>query len=156
MAKRESGFTLVEALIAIVVLVFGLIAIAQLFVVASQSNVTARKATAAADTSSEVIERLMALPFDSLKQGGSVLDPAMELTDSTPTDFAVENYQIVQDVPGVGRVLTCWQIGGVATDLVAIHVRSQVVGLLSGLSKAEFTTFRARVVPPSPSPTPGS
>ena len=146
MARRESGFTLVEALIAIVVLMFGLVAIAQLFVVASQSNVTARRATAAANASSQVMDMLMAAPFDALATGGGVTDADMKSTGA-PESFAVTNYKLRQNVPGVGEVLTCWHIGLVSgnTELVAIQVRSEAVGLMSALSRAEFTTLRAKV-----------
>ena len=143
MAKRESGFTLIEAMIAIVILVFGLVAIAQLFVVASRSNVTARQATATADASSEVMDMLMARPYDDLSEGGGVAD-----TDMTP-GTAPTGYSQVKDVPGVGRVLTCWRITSPSTNVLAIHVRSQVVGLMSGLSRAEFVTVRTRTAPPA-------
>jgi type II secretory pathway pseudopilin PulG len=150
MTKRESGFTLVEAMIAIVVLVFGLVAIAQLFVVASQSNVTARKATAAADASTQVMDMLMAAPFDTVSAaaGGSVDISVMTLSGA-PETFDVKNYKLLQKVPGVGPVLTCWEISNLSTDLVAIHVRSQVMGLMSGLTRAEFTTMRAKVERPT-------
>lgn len=150
MTKRESGFTLVEALIAIVVLVFGLIAIAQLFVVASQSNVTARKATAAADASTQVMDMLMAAPFDTVSAaaGGSVEDSTMTLSGA-PSDFNVASHRLWQSVPGVGRIVTSWEITNLGTDLVGIHVRSQVVGLMSALTRAEFTTMRAKVERPT-------
>src|SRR5262249_53016841 len=70
----SSGFTLVEALVAIVILVFGLIAIANLMIVASSSNSVARQATGAATIASLQLEQLKALPFNNagLATGGDV------------------------------------------------------------------------------------
>src|ERR671935_1116877 len=59
----EAGFTLAEALVAILILVVGLMAVTNLMVVSAASNVAANQGTAAATAATEVLERLKALPF---------------------------------------------------------------------------------------------
>jgi type II secretory pathway pseudopilin PulG len=133
MDKQESGFTLVEALIAIVILVFGLIAIANLMIVAASSNSVANQATGAATIASLQLERLKALPFNAagMAAGGDVL--------SDVTGFNRDD-----DLPGVGRIHTRWQIVGTGDpEVLFIRVRSEGTGALSvSRSRAEFTTFR--------------
>ena len=46
-AQREAGFTLIEALVAIVILAFGLMAVTNLLVVAAASNTVGNHSTAA-------------------------------------------------------------------------------------------------------------
>src|SRR5688572_2444174 len=72
---QERGFTLVEALIAMVILVFGIIAVTNLLIVAASSNNVANQGTAATTAATEALERLKAQPFHTLTQGGD-LDPA--------------------------------------------------------------------------------
>jgi prepilin-type N-terminal cleavage/methylation domain-containing protein len=61
---RESGFSLIEVMIAIVVLVFGIVAVANLMVVAAASNSTANHSTSAAALAYEEMERLKARRLD--------------------------------------------------------------------------------------------
>jgi type II secretory pathway pseudopilin PulG len=134
--RGEEGFTLVEALVAIVILVFGLIAITNLMLVAASSNSVANQATAAATIASQRLEQLKALPFLSagLAPGGGVTSDVAGYF-SSPDDA----------VPGAGVIHTRWQIVGTGNpDVIFIRVRSEGTGALSvGRSRAEFTTFRA-------------
>jgi Tfp pilus assembly protein PilV len=127
----QAGFTLMEALIAMMILTFGLIAITNLMVVAASSNSVANQATAAATVASQQLERLKAQSFNTLAAGGDVA-----------TDVNLYNQD--DDLPGVGRIHTRWQITGTGDPAVLfIRVRSEGTGLLSvGRSRAEFTTFR--------------
>ncbi len=72
--RTEAGFTLIEALVAIVVLSFGLIAITNLLVVAASSNTVANQGTAAAAVASRELDRLKSLPFvdPRLAPGGNL------------------------------------------------------------------------------------
>lgn len=131
--SSESGFTLVEALVAIVILVFGLIAVTNLMLVAASSNSVANQATGAATVAAQRLEQLKAEPFTSLVAGGDVA------TDVT-------NFNRDDDLPGVGRIHTRWQVVSIAGDaqVYFIRVRSEGTGALSvGRSRAEFTTFRS-------------
>jgi len=160
----ESGFTLIEALIAIVVLVVGIVAIVNLFVVASTSNAVGNHSTAATGQATETLERLKAIPFLTLTaaMGGSTT--VGDLTTDVGTANCVEdpttppsgycvvpgNYNLARDVPGVGRIKTRWQIvrpGAGGPDTLFIVVRSESMARLTGIrSRSEFTTFRTCTV----------
>ena len=138
MARRgEQGFTLVEALTAIVILSFGLMAVTNLLVVAASSNSVANQSTAAADMAARTMESLKLRPWnDALLAAGGGLATC------------VTNYCQLDDIPGVGRIETRWQIDTVDTRTRFIRVRSEGRGALSGpRSRAEFTTFRSCTMP---------
>ena len=61
--NHERGISLVEALIATGVLVTGIVALLQLFVVATRANVEARAATYATVLALQKMEELRASPF---------------------------------------------------------------------------------------------
>jgi type II secretory pathway pseudopilin PulG len=135
----EEGFTLIEALIAILILVFGLMAIANLYAIAGTSNTVANAGTAAAAAASERMEHLKSLPFDH---------PQMTAQGNLDENSAA-NYWEVQTVPGVGEIRTRWLIEDVGTDpsVKFIAVRSEATGAVTGQrSRAEFTTFRSCTV----------
>src|SRR4051812_4378116 len=71
-AAPQAGFTLVEAMIAIVMLVFGLMAITNLFLVAGTSNTVANHMTATASDASETMDLLKAIPYQNLCVGGDL------------------------------------------------------------------------------------
>jgi Tfp pilus assembly protein PilV len=153
----EAGFTLVEALIAMVVLTFGLIAITNLFVVAASSNSIANHGTAAAAEAAEVMERLKAIRFDNLQAGGDLDTDQGPLTDcdaTAATCVTGTNYNSRRAVLGVGQIKVRWT----TTDIAAagpptkfIRVRAESLAPLAGpRSRAEFTTFRSCTLPSPP------
>ena len=161
----ESGFTLIEALIAIVVLVVGIVAIVNLFVVASTSNAVGNHSTAATGQATETLERLKAIPFLTLTGAMGVATTVGDLSTDlgsspncveTPTTppasycVVAGNYNMARDVPGVGRIKTRWQIvrpGAGGPDTLFIVVRSESTAKLAGArSRSEFTTFRTCTV----------
>jgi type II secretory pathway pseudopilin PulG len=156
----EAGFTLVEALIAILVLVVGIAGIANLFVMASTSNAVGNHSTAATGQATETLERLKAIPFLTITAamgGTTVGDLDLDagtipncVETTTATCVVPGNYNLARDVPGVGRIKTRWQIvrpGAGGPDTLFIVVRSQsTAGLASIRSRSEFTTFRTCTV----------
>jgi len=133
----ESGFTLVEALVAIVILAVGLIAVTNLLVVAATSNTTANHSTAATAIASRVLDTLKALPYDDpgLATGGDLANDAQNIQglDSFRDD----------DVRGVGQIHTRWQVQAAGARILFIQVRSEGrAPLVAGRSRAEFATFR--------------
>ncbi len=130
---QEAGFTLVEALVAIVILAFGLIAITNLLLVAASSNTVANQSTAATTAASQTLDQLRATAFNTLAVGGDVTAD-------------VAGYVRDDQVPGVGLIHTRWQIMNVAPAnprAFFIVVRSEGTGALSqARSRAEFTTIR--------------
>ena len=134
----EAGFTLVEALCAMVILVFGLIAIANLLLVASTSNTTANVSTAATTLAAQQLEVLKAVPFNNdplglLVAGGDLdTDQGGYFADPPP------------EVPGVGQIRVRWKIVDIDVETKFIQVRAESTAPLIGArSRAEFTVFRS-------------
>lgn len=133
-AGSQAGFTLVEALIAMVVLSFGLIAVTNLMLVAATSNGVANQSSAATSVASQQLEQLKACTFT---------DPQLIAGGDLQNDVA--NFSSDTDVPGVGRIHTRWQITDVDATTKYIVVRSEGTGALAGpRSRAQFTTLRVQ------------
>ena len=62
--KREKGFTLLEVIVAISILSFGLLAIASMQISAMRGNSFAGGVTEGTTWAGDQVERLMALPYD--------------------------------------------------------------------------------------------
>jgi type II secretory pathway pseudopilin PulG len=138
---QEAGFTLVEALCAIVILAFGLIAVTNLLLVASTSNTTANMSTAATTLAAQQLENLKAIPFADVN---AIPTPALAAGGDLEADAAgfVSNPPI--DVPGVGQIRVRWLIVDVDTQTKFIAVRAESTAPLIGArSRAEFTVFRS-------------
>jgi len=157
--EPEAGFTLVETLIAIVVLIFGLIAVSNLFAVAGSQNTAANHATAAASLASEVMDRLRAVPFSALREGPLVTTTKLDLhpvfsmgsganaalSKTFPETNCVEpspaatnclaGYDLIRTVPGVGLFEVKWQIIKLSNTLYYIVVRAQSVGMSAGRTR---------------------
>lgn len=145
----EAGFTLVEALVAIVVLVFGLMAVTNLMLVAASSNSVANQGTAAVASAIRAMDMIKATTFGGLSEGGSTFSTTDAATakDCSDPSLVVGDWHCSDDVPGVGSIHTHWWISAaVPADprLLHVRVRSEGTGALSAArSRAEFTTFRA-------------
>jgi Tfp pilus assembly protein PilV len=136
--SQEAGFTLVEAMIAILVLMFGLMAIASLFAVAGTSNSVANQGTAAAAAASQTMERLRAMSYNELQTGGTWSQTTCSAGGTSGPFWRCD------DVQGVGRILSQWQIATVSANTLIIRVRSEGLGPVArGRSRAEFTMFRS-------------
>ena len=142
----ESGFTLVETLVAIVVLVFGLMAVTNLLLVAATSNTVANQASAATASASQVIDLLRSTPWANVAPGGNLTaDTTSPSPDCRALTSPVVAYNCDDVMPGVGVIKTRWQItAGVGTvRLMMITVRSEGTGAMAGArSRATFTTYR--------------
>jgi type II secretory pathway pseudopilin PulG len=141
----EAGFTLVEALVAIVVLVFGLMAVTNLMLVAASSNSVANQGTAAVASATRAMDLLKATTYASLVPGGIPFDATDGGKECTDTTLLVSEWHCNETVPGVGIVHTHWWITATADPrLLYIRVQSEGTGALAGArSRAEFTTFRS-------------
>ncbi len=142
----EAGFTLIEALIAIVVLVFGLMAVTNLMLVAASSNTVANQGTAAVTSATRVMDLIKSTSYANLVAGGIVWEtaPAGGKNCNDPTLVVTDNH-CDEFIPGVGTIHTHWWITA-TPDLRLLHVRarSEGVGSLAGArSRSEFTTFRS-------------
>jgi pilin/secretion family protein with methylation motif len=131
--RSEAGFTLIEAMTAMVVLLVGVASVANLMAVAAASNSIANQSTAAASLASRELERLQAIPYDQLAVGGDV--------DADSAGFFRDD-----PVPGVGNIHTRWVVVAIGGDNQTrfIRVRSEGTGAMSGpRSRAEFTVIRS-------------
>ena len=139
--SREAGFTLVEALCAIVILAFGLIAITNLLLVASTSNTTANLSTGATTLAAQQLEVLKNLPF---ADSNAIPNPALAAGGDLEADQAGFFTDPPAEVPGVGQIRVRWTIVDVDTQTKFIAVRAESTALLIGArSRAEFTVFRS-------------
>lgn len=146
--RAEAGFTLVEALCAIVILSFGLMAIANLIAVAASSNTVANQSTAATTMASQQMETLKSIPFTT--PGTAVFNPVLAPGGDLEADQAGYFTDPPTDVPGVGMIRVRWRITGVPDAVTGaarglfIEVRAEGMAPLAGVrSRAEFTTFRS-------------
>ena len=143
---RESGFTLVETLVAIVVLVFGLMAVTNLLLVAATSNTIANQASAATASASQVMDLMRSTPWASWTVGGNLTaDTTLPSPDCRALLSPTTAYNCDDVIPGVGTVKTRWQItAGVGTlRMLQISVRSEGMGAMAGArSRATFTSYR--------------
>jgi type II secretory pathway pseudopilin PulG len=165
----QAGFTLVEALVAIVVLVFGLMAVTNLLLVAASSNTVANQGTAAVAGATQVMDFLKLTDFTLLPLGGNAFDATDGGPDCNDPLLTAGDFHCTTSTPGVGNVHVHWFITATGENrMLYIQVQAEGVGALTGQrSRAEFTTFRsctdtapavacpaAAPVPPQPPPPP--
>jgi Tfp pilus assembly protein PilV len=148
-SHREAGFTLIEALTAIVILSFGLMAVTNLLIVAASSNAVANQSTAATNSASQVLEQLRSVSFQNLKKGGDLGEDKGTIPPvacNAPLVMPTPTYNCNDDIPGVGRIHTRWTIEDTNppnTQARFITVRSDGTGALTGArARAQFTTIR--------------
>jgi type IV pilus assembly protein PilV len=153
--KGEGGFTLVEVLVAIVILTVGLLSLAQMMVLATSSNTLSGRMTSSAALAKEQLERLKAAPY--------YLDPRAQarnplLADGGGLDSTEPGYVQYYDPDGIplpgeaGAMFEVrWEIETVPSPLPLSMIRIRVRCLPAAgmedqfavIGDARFTTFRA-------------
>jgi type IV pilus assembly protein PilV len=98
--KNQGGFTLIEVLIAMAILSFGLLSVAGMQSVAIHVNSSANKLTRATTLAQDKIEELLALPFTHVN-----------LRDQNPDDCEMHN----EANPPEGYTLS-WCVQGLDTN----------------------------------------
>ena len=140
-AAEEAGFTLVEALFAMVILIFGLLAVTNLLIVGASSNSVANQSSATTALASEQLERLKATTFTALAPGGSLTADNVYFRDDA--------------IDGVGPMKTRWVITSPSNQTRFIQVRSEPLGgFMKTRARAEFSTFRTCTAQPMGCPAP--
>ena len=76
----NEGFTLVEVMIGMAIFLIGFLAIGTMQIAAINGNSAAREATEAATRATSQLETLIALPFESIDDGGPVTDGAYRVS----------------------------------------------------------------------------
>jgi prepilin-type N-terminal cleavage/methylation domain-containing protein len=121
----DAGFTLVEVLVAIVVLVFGLIAVTNLLLVGASNNTAANLGTASTAAAGQQMELLKATAFSDLI--------GMAATGSQQVNM-----------PGTGAIQVSWTLERLNPQLMFITVQAEGSGpMVAARSRAILTTFRA-------------
>jgi prepilin-type N-terminal cleavage/methylation domain-containing protein len=130
--RPDAGFTLIETLVAIVILVFGLMAVTNLMVIGATSNNVANQSSAATTQASQTLEDLKRTSYTALTVGGSL---TADLPGFSRNDV----------VPGVGVINTRWIVVDPGDPQVRfITVQSEGTALLMrARSRATFSTFRS-------------
>ena len=127
----QAGFTLVEAVIAMVVFIVGIMAVSNMFLIAAAQTNMANCMTAATAEATQAMDILKATPITELAEGG-------DLDDSIP-EYSPSNF-----VHGVARIETRWTIENVNGALF-ITVRAEPVSAIGGNAGAvSFSTFRSQ------------
>jgi prepilin-type N-terminal cleavage/methylation domain-containing protein len=80
--KQESGFTLLEVIVAIAILTFGILAVASTQVTAIRGNAFASGTTEATTWASDHMENLVALPWDDVNVADTDADGTAGLDDT--------------------------------------------------------------------------
>jgi Tfp pilus assembly protein PilV len=133
--RSESGFSLAEVLIALVVSMTGLLSLAQLLTVTTGAEAKARNGTQAARMAQDKLDDLMKRSFDA--------DPSLQITP-IGTDSLAANVANYFDTPTT-TVTRRWIVSagpaGTATRVVTVRVR-----ITSGLAPrtVDLTTLVRR------------
>jgi type II secretory pathway pseudopilin PulG len=159
--RQERGFTLIEAMIAIVILIFGLAAVANLMVVAGSSNTAANHSTAAATVAKQQMELLKSTRYDQLVVGGSIdadvgaagecgvtpiNTPGVYNCDSSK-NASGPNPLFDVDYKGVGTMHVRWRIwppvamGSLTTSFIQVAAESTAPAM-GRRSRVVLTTYR--------------
>jgi type IV pilus assembly protein PilV len=132
---RNDGFTLLEVLIAVVVLAFGLLAIAQMQVIAIRFNYQGRDATEAVTLARHQLELLKTLPFDNANLADTDDTNNGDLYDTVTIDHADPNNPID------GKYTRIWNVADFGGTTKSVMI---VVSWLSGPNRiprqVEFPT----------------
>ena len=149
--RKDEGFSLIEVMMAIVILTVGLLSLAQMMVVATHSNSLSGRMTSCSALAKEQLERLKSAPFYT--NPGALLRNPM-LTAGGDVNATAGGYSQLYDPDGIptnaaGMFEVRWQIAEVPTALPLAMVSIQVRCLgamgpdqFSFIGEARFTTFR--------------
>ncbi len=147
----ESGFTLIEVMVAVIILTVGLLSLAQMMVLATNSNALSGRMTSASALAREQMERLKATPFYSdpiMKTRNPALEDGGDLDAPGGGGYAQLYDAQGNPVGGGGQYEVRWEIETLATalplEMVEIRVRCVAVNAdqFNVIGEARFTTFR--------------
>jgi len=157
--ESQEGFSLIEVMIAIVILTVGLLSLAQMMVVATNANALAGRMTASAALAKQQLELLKAAPFytnpanPSIGSMNALLAEGGDLDSNDAGYFQLYNADGQPVDPGTGALFVVrWQItlivepkGVMPLAMLRIAVRclpASESGIYLGVGDARFVTFR--------------
>jgi prepilin-type N-terminal cleavage/methylation domain-containing protein len=153
--KGQQGFTLIEAMVAMVILIFGVAAVANLMVVAGTSNTVANHTTAAASAATQQMELLKSTTYTALVTGGDISGTSAILGAGDCGTVAVNAFRCATrmsgangpDYAGVGTIYVRWQVGpavavGSTTTRVIRVAAESMAPAIRPRSRVLLTTFR--------------
>ena len=139
---NDDGFTLIEVMIAIIILSVGLLSLAQMIVFATSKNSLSGRVTSTSALAKDQLERLKAAPFYT-DPTARARNPA--LADGGDINATVGGYVTYFDENGTpsgvagGFYEVRWQIQTVATPLPLEMLRIQIRCLPAGDRPGQFT-----------------
>ena len=126
----ENGTSLLEVLIALLLIAMGILSVAPMFVYSADVNATGANISSLTAMATARMESLRATPFHELIPGGALTSNVVAYSDTTNPDVVLR-----------------WEIidGGGPTDTKTIRLIAILVSQLSGRPKSvELTTLRSR------------
>jgi len=151
--ERQSGFSLIEVMMSIVILSIGLLSLAQMMVLSTNANSLSGRMTSCSALAKEQLERLKAAPFFSapatftrnplLAAGGDVNATVANFSQFYDPDG-------LQSVQGNALFEVRWQVTDMVTALPLQMIQIQMRCLPAAgmqdqfavIGEARFTTFR--------------
>ena len=117
-STRESGFTLLEVIIAISILTVGLLAVASMQAAAIRGNSFANQATESTTWAQDKLEDLMALTYAQVASGGP---------ETTPDNYTVQ-WNVTNPVANVKRIFVTvsWTEKGVNRQIQLVGTKPQL------------------------------
>jgi hypothetical protein len=142
-ADPEAGFTLIEALIAVVILIVGLAAVSNLMLVAASSNQTGNNLSMTTAEATARMETLKQVPFGTAPFVGAAIQ------GSVPPALPVPGFSTQRTFPGGAQVTTQWLVQNPCPGAYHITVVSTTNQVLTGgpRSQASLSHLRACTVP---------
>ena len=96
--RSESGFTLIEIMIAIAILAIGILGLMAMQLTAAKSNTQARKVTESAAWAADEFERLLLADYDDLAAGASTPSDSLLNNTALPADTFRGPYTVTYNV----------------------------------------------------------
>ncbi len=103
-SRAEAGFSLVELVMSILVLAFGVVGLATTTLFVTRQLTLAEVTTARVTTIQSVMERIRATPYDSISAGGDTIGRLVVSWTPTVTTAQTQAVRIVTVGPGLAPI----------------------------------------------------
>jgi prepilin-type N-terminal cleavage/methylation domain-containing protein len=103
-ARTDAGFSLIELIMALFVLAFGVIGLASTTLFVTRQLTLAEVTTARVAAVQSVMERIRATPFDSIGEGGDTIGPLVLSWKPAVTTAQTKSVLILTVGPGLASI----------------------------------------------------